>query len=500
MFRKYIGESSETSNTHKDEIEKINGRIDDWSNLLGKTNDDIAMLKDMVKKLECMFMMNNGDYVAPEETVDVNELNQALDESAGKSQEINSLQGIVARLEEEKRLQSQHIDEMDSKINSKNREITELNAFVAQLKAEMAQQSQPGGDLAAKLNNKKINAMSTVINNLESEKEEQNQRILGFATQIKEKAQEIIELKTKIDALELASAQEKAQHKQQDDEVVGKLNAKDKAISALHEQMNALAGEKEQQRQQIEELGGLVSDQDEEINRLNDKVHGLAIEKEQQIRKADELSDKINEKNQEINVINTMISRFEEEKRQQNQQIEKLNNAVVMRQQQSNKMENWNELYHPLMEKVYNCMALKAFVEENKLGSAINLETTLQFIRCIGDDYNFAHRIHRAFAIYKREIQESITEREVAVYRAINTYYKNVKQISFDIFMLPNGLSIDDHFCEGMEFDKNEVKDMMTEGVVGFKTIRCVFVPVLRGKNKEIAAKGIVKADTNELF
>lgn len=496
MFGKYTEGNPSESNAGQDEIGKINLRLEHWENALGKTNEDIRMLKDMVCRLESMALGEGGVALELTAASGRGAEGRLQERLAVKEKEVSSLQEAVGKLEEEKLLYLRRLDEMEAKISGKNKEIERLRAAAA----ELEQQSRQGGDLATKLNNKKISAMSTLIENLGGEKKRQEQKIEDLTLALKQKDAEMQELKEKNNALTAEFAQMQANLKARDEKAAGELTAKEQENGVLREQICALTVKNDEKKDLIDDLKNTLLQREQYAATLDEKIRGLKEENARRERQAAELTRKIGEKDQEIQSLHTMLACSEEEKGRKMQQIEKLNQAVASLQQQSGRLGHWNEAYHPLMEKIYACMALKAFIEENGLGSEVSLETTLQFIRCIGDDYGFAARIHHAFAVYKREIQEPVMPREVEVYKAINTYYRKMKGISYDIFMFPNGLSVDDRFCEGMEFDKEEVKDMMSEESDGFKTIRCVFVPVLKDAKGNTAAKGIVKGDADELF
>ena len=149
-------------------------------------------------------------------------------------------------------------------------------------------------------------------------------------------------------------------------------------------------------------------------------------------------------------------------------------------------------VYSPILSALKNCEMFSSILQTHKIEGS-EPEQLFALATAIGKTIDFAKEIQTCALKAKLANAEPMTAREIAVYSALNTCYREVWEVDFDAFTLPGKRPIEEEF-KRTNFDKNEVLNMKNPNDKQSKYTQAVYVPMLFARNGNLYAKAQVKA------
>lgn len=258
------------------------------------------------------------------------------------------------------------------------------------------------------------------------------------------------------------------------------LNDKYKALEEARKSADEAAkkayGEKEQLSRElgakIEQLENTKTSNEQKIQRLEGELK-TATESIQAV------TEKSWELQKELDTVKNSTSGVTEK-------LEKLENENQV-------WENLTTIYKPVLESLQRCDTFRAVLDKNNIGGNIGASELFTIVTLIGRSIDFAKEIHNCALSVKQNNEEPISYAETEVYKALNSCYRKIWGIDFDIFVLPGGKSVGEEFTK-IPFNKSEVIYMKNPRDKSSKYTQEVYVPLLKAQNGNIHTLAYVKA------
>ncbi|MGP1369278.1 MAG: hypothetical protein ACTTKX_08480 [Treponema sp.] len=116
-----------------------------------------------------------------------------------------------------------------------------------------------------------------------------------------------------------------------------------------------------------------------------------------------------------------------------------------------------------------------------------NTEDMLKFLLIFGSEQSFALKVYTVMREYKKLHKEPLSDAERTLVSAINSFYRQNRQLEFDVFEIAESV-------DGViKFDKNKMQDMERPADTVMRGVEVIYVPTLRRDAAAIAFKAIVK-------
>lgn len=116
-----------------------------------------------------------------------------------------------------------------------------------------------------------------------------------------------------------------------------------------------------------------------------------------------------------------------------------------------------------------------------------NTEDMLKFLLIFGSEQSFALKVYTVMREYKKLHKEPFSDAERTLVSAINSFYRQNRQLEFDVFEIAESV-------DGIiKFDKNKMQDMERPADTVMRGVEVIYVPTLRRDAAAIAFKAIVK-------
>ena len=116
-----------------------------------------------------------------------------------------------------------------------------------------------------------------------------------------------------------------------------------------------------------------------------------------------------------------------------------------------------------------------------------NTEDMLKFLLIFGSEQSFALKVYTVMREYKKLHKEPLSDAERTLVSAINSFYRQNRQLEFDVFEIAESV-------DGLiKFDKNKMQDMERPADTVMRGVEVIYVPTLRRDAAAIAFKAIVK-------
>ena len=116
-----------------------------------------------------------------------------------------------------------------------------------------------------------------------------------------------------------------------------------------------------------------------------------------------------------------------------------------------------------------------------------NTEDVLKFLLIFGSEQSFALKVYTVMREYKKLHKEPLSDAERTLVSAINSFYRQNRQLEFDVFEIAESV-------DGIiKFDKNKMQDMERPADTVMRGVEVIYVPTLRRDAAAIAFKAIVK-------
>lgn len=116
-----------------------------------------------------------------------------------------------------------------------------------------------------------------------------------------------------------------------------------------------------------------------------------------------------------------------------------------------------------------------------------NTEDMLNFLLIFGSEQSFALKVYTVMREYKKLHKEPLSDAECTLVNAINSFYRQNRQLEFDVFEIAESV-------DGViKFDKNKMQDMERPADTVMRGVEVIYVPTLRRDAAAIAFKAIVK-------
>ena len=260
----------------------------------------------------------------------------------------------------------------------------------------------------------------------------------------------------------------------------------DEKEKALNDERERLNGEKEKAlNDERERLNG------EKEKALNDERERLNGEKEKALN--DERERLNGEKEKALNDERERLNG--EKEKALNDERERLNGEKADAVQAAIKpWEDFAAPYKPVQEAMENCETFRSLLDKR------NLTNIRGYIRAIGETVDFAKAVYTAAKEFKLQYKdqgkdkpESMTDSEKAVYKVLNSCYREILGIDFDIFVMPGDKSVDEEFTR-LPFNKDKVEYMLKPADKNFRFTQEVYVPMLKTTTGSMVYKAQVSA------
>ncbi len=153
-------------------------------------------------------------------------------------------------------------------------------------------------------------------------------------------------------------------------------------------------------------------------------------------------------------------------------------------------------IYAPVRDSMNNCEVFRKFLEGRGLLGDSD-EVLFSFVQELGKTMDFLRDVHQA-ALEARKTQGNnpafMSKEEIAVYESLNSCYRRIWNIKFDIFVTPGERkSLSENFYK-IPFNKDDAVVLKDPRNRSLKFVKDIYVPLLLNREKRMYKQAYVEA------
>ncbi|MFC1239046.1 hypothetical protein ACFGOO_06380 [Treponema vincentii] len=208
-----------------------------------------------------------------------------------------------------------------------------------------------------------------------------------------------------------------------------------------------------------------------EVQRLEGEKSHLTQERDKAREQAMQLSSELGKKKEQIADLTLQYNTSEKECTEQKRITEPY--------------ASFTPDYKNLLALTLQCDSLHELLDG--ITNPENTEDMLKFLLIFGSEQSFALKVYTVMREYKKLHKEPLSDAERTLVSAINSFYRQNRQLEFDVFEIAESV-------DGViKFDKNKMQDMERPADTVMRGVEVIYVPTLRRDAAAIAFKAIVK-------
>lgn len=367
-------------------------------------------------------------------------------------------------------LQTQLNDAADRRIQRLQQEIASLIAGTKKLSEAIEQQLEGLARQNAAIPNTLMSELHTQIGNV-------TQLMNTLGADLQNRYERIVQEEQRINAVITDS--QKELYAKIDETAKEEIDLSRKVINKIDEVYNGVIRHtdecQQQSNQKLEAILDLLTNQLErlkaEVQRLEEEKSILTQERNTARDQGEQLRAELERQKEHIAALTLQCNKMENE----------CNEQKLITEPYS----SFTPDYKKLLELSLQCESLHDLLDG--IADPEKTEDMLKFLLVFGSEQSFALKVYTVMREYKKLHKEPLSDAERMLVSAINSFYRQNRQLEFDVFEIAESVG------GVIKFDKNKMQDIDRPADTVMRSVEAIYVPTLRQDAAVIKFKAVVK-------
>ena len=265
------------------------------------------------------------------------------------------------------------------------------------------------------------------------------------------------------------------------DTLANRFNAVDAKLSTLNDNFNELFGERNAELErlrgeaaQVENLRTTVADKNEELGKLQGVLQSLK-------EKSDELSKELTEMDGKLTAAQDELNAERNSSAADKEALKMWREAVAC--------------YAPVRDAMKNCALFGKLLVERGLNDDTD-KGLFAFVQELGKTIDFLRDVHQTALDDKKaqSVPALMSKEELAVYEALNSCYRRIWNIDFDVFVTPGERKPVGVEIYKIPFNKDDAIVLKDPRNRSMKYVKGLYVPLLLNRECKMNKQAYVEA------
>ena len=235
----------------------------------------------------------------------------------------------------------------------------------------------------------------------------------------------------------------------------------------------------------IEKIGG-ISDGVSKILDMKNSEYQELLEKVAELpglrEKLQQAETAYNTLKRELGETKTSLDTTKNNLQSAKESLEQKEQELENAQAAKTALEVWRKktaVYAPIRDTMKKCPVFENFLK-NEIADSEEETELFALAQAMGKTMDFPKSVHQWAKGYKKDNLNPMGEDEIAVYQALNSFYRDLWKVDWDIFTMPGRTPVGDGIQKN-EFNRNE-SDNFPDPKKQITKIQDVYVPLLLDK------------------
>ncbi len=269
----------------------------------------------------------------------------------------------------------------------------------------------------------------------------------------------------------------------------GRFNSVDSQLQTVAEKVEQLVGDRARELEKLRDeaaqanvLRSTLTEKENQFTELNKQISELETNLAESQKAQNDLSDEVAAKQADVDAAKAEL------------ETERQNSAATKAA-----LQVWRDsvaYYAPVRDAMNKCEVFQKFLEGRGLLGDSD-EVLFAFVQELGKTIDFLRDVHQA-ALDARKAQGNnpaiMSKEEIAVYESLNSCYRRIWNIDFDVFVTPGERkSLGEGFYK-IQFSKDDAVVLKDPRNRSLRFVKDIYVPLLLNREKRMYKQAYVEA------